>query len=110
MKRSIQCPKCHSRRIGHLAQQADSEDTRIRKGVVTRDLGVRPLGYACTPIETDGSNESFVVIGELEAYVCTECGYFESYVKDPGTIDWRQLKGFTWVDLDRRGEGGGPFR
>lgn len=33
----------------------------------------------------------------VEAYVCTECGYFEEYVKKPGAIKWEKLKQFKYL-------------
>ena len=37
-------------------------------------------------------------VGVLEAFVCTDCGYVETYVKDPSTVSFEQIRGFTWVN------------
>ena len=36
--------------------------------------------------------------GMLEAFVCTECGYLETYVKDPTTVPFEKLRGFSWLN------------
>jgi len=36
------------------------------------------------------------ISADAEAYVCTECGYFEEYVKDPGAVPWEKLAPFHW--------------
>ena len=46
--------------------------------------------------------------GELEAYVCTECGYYESYVRHPSDVPWNKLSGFTFLHPDTDSEG--PYR
>lgn len=33
---------------------------------------------------------------DVEAYVCTECGYFEEYVKNPADVEWEKLAPFRW--------------
>ncbi|MCA9300161.1 MAG: hypothetical protein KDA28_13905 [Phycisphaerales bacterium] len=37
----------------------------------------------------------------VEALVCTECGYFEEYVKNPKDLDWEQLPLFQWLGSRR---------
>ena len=32
----------------------------------------------------------------VEAFVCTECGHFEEYVKDAGNVPWDKLPHFRW--------------
>lgn len=34
---------------------------------------------------------------EVEAFVCTECGYLEEYVKAPADVPWESLPLFRWV-------------
>ena len=35
--------------------------------------------------------------GAVEAYVCTECGYFEEYVVSPADVPWDEMNDFEWV-------------
>ena len=39
-------------------------------------------------IRTVGGRDAY---GALEAYVCTECGWFEEYVADVGKIPWDRV-------------------
>jgi predicted nucleic-acid-binding Zn-ribbon protein len=95
MKQSWQCTKCRGRRVGYLGTVADSgprglHSRKIGEAVSGAVLGMRVLKSA----------------GEIEAFVCTDCGYFEEYVKDPGSIDWNSMNGFRWC----RPEVAGPSR
>jgi predicted nucleic-acid-binding Zn-ribbon protein len=85
MKQSRACPKCHSTRVGYLEFQTD------KTGEIS---GARSVGHRVVQreIAIDVSEA-----GDLEAYVCTECGYFESYVKQPAAVPWTQLAGFRWA-------------
>ena len=87
MKQTKRCPKCGSRRVGHLErildQQGDGEDGNQKIGKVAESL------YSFT-VRT--------ATGETEAYVCADCGYFETYVKSPETIAWDDMEAFSWVD------------
>lgn len=88
MKASRQCPKCTSKRIGFLEMQADQT-----KGSPTG----RALGFT-------GAYDGYIgqskrdPIGLLEAYVCMDCGYHESYVTAPDRLQWQQLAGFHYVN------------
>jgi hypothetical protein len=93
MKRGT-CPKCHGQRIGRLSSVGD-------KGHFDRP-GPRQIGRAATPgIFT----ENFEGHGQVEAYVCVGCGYFEEYVIDPASVPWEKLDGFQWVEVPKV-----PFR
>jgi hypothetical protein len=113
MKRTKHCPKCQSRRIGHLAEQLDRDDNVVGSG---KDAGVmhearsRAVGYVAEERDTGFFNYGVVrpVVGKLEAYVCTDCGYHESYVVEPRTIEWDRLVGFSWVNPETGTDG--PFR
>ena len=88
MKASKQCPKCSSRRIGFLEMQAD----QTKGSPVGRSLGFTgEYGNYLGSARRDP-------IGLLEAYVCADCGYHESYVKSPELLQWQALAGFRWVD------------
>lgn len=86
MKTSKQCPKCGSRRLGHLENLLDQEgerDTKLKIGKVTENL------YNFKVKTT---------AGEIEAYVCAACGYYETYVKDPKSVPWDDMLGFSWLE------------
>lgn len=113
MKRTKQCPKCESRRIGYLAKQVDANDlvvmpdTRklppdvpIAMNTLAQRVPPRMVGISKERIETGAFTYGTVspLLGQLEAYVCTECGYHESYVHDPSAVRWTDLVGFSWVN------------
>lgn len=121
MKRTKQCPKCQSLRIGYLPDQPDAD------GVVTRPdtpgvdpglpafnsvderLPVRALGTSKESVERSWLSLGLTpLLGRLEAYVCTDCGYHETYVASPATVRWDKLVGFAWVNDP--GEPEGPYR
>ena len=52
--------------------------------------------------------EENVPTGELEAYLCASCGYFETYVKHAETIPFDELDGFSWLNPAIGEEG--PYR
>lgn len=93
MRASNKCIKCGSLAIGHVARRYDETNDR-KEGFTTQVLGV--LG------------NRRIGVGPLEAYVCTDCGYVETYVIAPATVQFEQIRGFSWVnepDPQR-----GPFR
>jgi hypothetical protein len=95
MKRSKQCPKCESRKVGYINYQPESDGSSFRWRVIAT---VREqLAYGSRPR-----------VGELEAYVCTECGYYESYVRKPDVIPWENLSGFRMLNPDPDPDG--PYR
>jgi predicted nucleic-acid-binding Zn-ribbon protein len=85
MKASKQCPKCDSLKVGYLERTLDKGEHVHVDAVV----GItKPWGWL-------GGREP---LGGFEAYVCTDCGYFEHYVKGPGEFDFTALQGFHWVN------------
>jgi hypothetical protein len=94
MKASKQCPKCHSLKVGYLEHVMDREAYNDQ-AVLGRTV---PKGWS--------QNGAFV--GSLEAYLCADCGYFETYLKDPFSIPFDRLQGFHWLnDLTGTGQ---PYR
>ena len=83
MRTSNKCIKCGSLAIGHLNRLFDLTVERSAS-LPSKTLGV--LGNT-----RQGA-------GLLEAFVCTECGYVETYVKEPTTISFDRLRGFRWVN------------
>ena len=94
MKKTGRCPKCDGNKLGVITRVRDQGD----RGIDRRHVG------------TTTSRGIFLVakdpVGEVEAYVCTECGYFEEYVRDAAKIPWAVVDGFSW--LPKRPEQ--PFR
>ena len=84
MKSTLQCPKCNSTRIGYLnrveGESASDPDRKV--GRRREDVGWLGDGYR--------------PVGDLEGYVCTDCGYFEEYVRNPRSVPWDTLQGFRW--------------
>jgi predicted nucleic-acid-binding Zn-ribbon protein len=119
MKRSKQCPKCESRRIGHLDFQPDANDVVALRGneeqadrtahIASSDQVImRALGISRDPTLLSGLSFAWAFYGRLEAYVCADCGFHETYVADAKSVDWERLQGFAWVNPDA--PRAGPFR
>ena len=92
MKATWQCPKCQSRRVGYLKKVHD----KSRSGDTGRKLASQSVGKVLGMRATRPG-------GDIEAFVCTECGYFEEYVKDPQSIDWERFPDFRWCRREPRG-------
>jgi len=56
----------------------------------------------------DEAIEAVPEVGRLEAYVCADCGYHETYVKEPDAVPWDRIAGFAWVNPPPADTG--PFR
>ena len=98
MKKSKQCPKCESLKIGHLEYQVD-RSTKFDQATE------RVLGFSEEP---GWLADTQVKLGRLEAYLCGECGYYESYVIRPKKVEWDKLTGFRWVNPSP--QDAGPYR
>ena len=46
---------------------------------------------------------------DLCVYVCTLCGYCETYIKDPELVDWDALPNANWLNPDVA-DAAGPYR
>jgi predicted nucleic-acid-binding Zn-ribbon protein len=95
MKQTKQCPKCDSRKVGYVNYQPEGSGESFRWRVVAR-------------VREPQRHDSLPRIGELEAYVCTACGYYESYVRDPSGTRWGELSGFRMLNPEPDTEG--PYR
>ncbi len=86
------CTKCGSRKIGYLERVVHRTETRAGNRHATAPIGVGS--------STSGSfikvTKEFP-IGEFEAFVCGDCGAFETYVKNPNDVPWDQNHGFRWI-------------
>ena len=92
MKKSKQCPKCQSLRVAYLPTQVDEGDVYYNRKVArTKKSGF----YGVSP-----------GVGELEAYLCADCGYFETYVKEPKKMEWDKLIDLQWVNPPQQDEPG----
>ena len=100
MKTSKQCPKCHSLDIGYIERIYELCEAPSASG---HPFTPQAVGFMRT---RDAQRE--IPVGHFEAFVCTSCGYFETYVKDPKAVPFHFLEGFHWINgppPDR-----GPYR
>jgi predicted nucleic-acid-binding Zn-ribbon protein len=95
MKASKQCPKCDSLRIGYLPTLPDLG----RSGIGQRSIGKELV---------DSVWASDQLHGTLEAYLCGDCGYFETYIQEVSKVPLEKLEGFRWINAET--DGAGPFR
>jgi len=102
MKSSKQCPKCHSLRIGYLENAYELCEALSSSGVPFAKVSIGILEAG----EPGAKRE--IPSGRVESFVCTECGYFETYVKDPLSVPFEHLKGFHWINPEDTGSG--PYR
>lgn len=96
MKKTGKCPKCGSSKIGHL----ENVIHRCEAIVDSRNL----VGHAHAPLAVKRTETPGVIrfikeepAGELEAYFCGSCGFYETYLKDPSSLDPEGLIGFEWI-------------
>jgi hypothetical protein len=102
MKNSARCPRCGSPKVGHLDAVPDlrgDPDGLDPAPTCPQYAGVVVV-RAFTP-GLFGSAERLGLAGPLEAYVCTECGYYETYVKSPEQVPFQRMRGFTWLCDER---------
>ena len=91
--RNGKCPKCSGTKIGRFENVLDVK-TNNSEAVQIRNREFKRLGSVS---EKTGFLSSETKAAEVEAFVCTECGYLEEYVKDPGGVPWEKLSLFSWV-------------
>ena len=107
MKQTHRCPKCLGRNIGYLPELWD-RTISVRQAKDRADVHAmykpQPVGIRVVKKASGGKRcESH---GLLEAYVCTDCGYLETYVKNPGNLSFSSLKGFRLLNPPPEG----PYR
>ena len=98
MQRTKKCTKCQSDKVGYVSYQPDLGPDNAYS---MRAIGVH--------LVTGPFQNWQDYIGTLEAYVCTSCGHYESYVANPARVDWSQIDGFQWVNLPKN-DPQGPYR
>ena len=104
MKRTKKCPKCSSLRVGLLSSQP--EISGEYHGTIARPAVVVALtrpGFWLTKPKPVTERA-----GTLEAYICTECGYHESYVVAPTEMPWNSVEHFTFLNPEVEEQG--PYR
>lgn len=100
MKESKQCPKCHSLEIGYMERMYEFCEAPSSSGHPFAPVSV---GY----MKTEAA-EREIPVGHIEAFICTKCGYYETYVKDPESVPFQFLEGFRWLNPHPRDSG--PYR
>lgn len=88
MKKTGVCPKCEGTAVGRFAYVADENDATTEPGR-RRVLWWQREGGGLFSSGTEHR-------AEVEAYVCTACGYFEEYVTSPEKVAWEKLAPFRW--------------
>ena len=91
MRSRLRCPACGNARLAHAKQVLDRGDGDARKVMALN----QPSWW------------SDKLVGELEAFACTQCGLVEWYVKDPAAL--REVKGQLTI-LDGETPESGPYR
>lgn len=99
MKTTKQCPKCQSLDIGVLDIAA------LPHGTEVLDFRPQPAGVLK---RRSWPMPVFIPVGRLEAWVCTACGYYETYVKEPNAVDFDNLHSFRWASQSPPPSG--PYR
>jgi len=86
------CPKCKGTRIGFFEHVLDAYSNNSAELRVTN----REFRKLSAINESTGFFSSTLHEAVVEALVCTECGYFEEYIKNPGEVEWERLPLFRW--------------
>lgn len=97
MKSTGTCPKCSSKKIGHLENVIHRTDTIVGPDAV-KGHAMAPLGVSRTESKGILKVIKEAPEGELEAYFCSACGYYETYLKDSANVPYETLVGFKWRD------------
>ena len=97
MKHSGICPKCNSKKIGYLENVIQRTEASVGSEAVR--------GHCAAPVGIERNESSGFIkvikegpVGTLEAYFCGSCGYYETYIKDPSSIQYESIIGFKWIN------------
>ena len=106
MKNGV-CPKCAGKKIVHLDHVIDSADwSGLSHGGPDKrnaDVGGSVYRHIAIGVETyetwltGKTVERRGLVCATEAYVCSGCGFFEEYVREPESVNWDDLHGATWL-------------
>ncbi|MDH5508318.1 MAG: hypothetical protein OEZ02_13930 [Anaerolineae bacterium] len=96
MKTTAVCPKCSSKKIGYLENVIHRTDT-MGDSYPVKGHAPAPLGEGRTTSTGILKVTTIAPVGQLEAYFCADCGFYETYVKQPSTIDFASIVGFKWA-------------
>lgn len=97
MKQTGVCPKCNSQKIGYLENVIQRTEALLD----SRSL----IGHCPAPLGIMQSESGGLIkiikegpVGKLEAYFCSSCGFYETYIKDPAGVQYEEIIGFKWID------------
>ena len=97
MKNKGICPKCDSQEIGYL----ENVIHRTEAEIVSQSV----RGHCSAPLGVERTESEGVIkiikegpVGELEAYFCCSCGFYETYIKEPSSIQFENIIGFKMID------------
>lgn len=89
MRNSKRCPKCGGSKIGHIPTLYDADDTAAADNYRPEAAGLA--------FEQGWLNVKSKPVGQLEAFVCGDCGFHETYVKAPQSVPFESIHGFRWL-------------
>lgn len=92
MKRTGICTKCSGQRVIKVAMVVDGTDDAT--GGYGTPIYRREPGHPVPRAILATRNQN--VCGFTEAYVCTECGWFEEYIAHPEKVEWKEIEG-VWA-------------
>ncbi len=97
MKQTGACPKCNSRKIGYLENVIHRTEAEISSQLIR--------GHCPAPLGRTRSESGGLIkitkeepVGKLEAYFCCSCGFYETYIKEPSSIQFETIIGFKWAN------------
>ncbi|HSO11358.1 MAG TPA: hypothetical protein VLT51_03205 [Anaerolineales bacterium] len=99
MKQTGVCPKCNSKKIGYLENVIQRTEATIALGGSQDVRGHCPAPLGISRSETGGFVKVIKEgpVGMLEAYICGSCGFYETYIKEPSSIQYESIIGFKWI-------------
>lgn len=97
MKQTGICPKCESQKIGYL----ENVIQRTKADIGTQFV----IGHCPAPLGIEKSESGGLIkvikegpVGKLEAYLCCSCGFYETYIKEPSSIEYERIIGFKLIN------------
>jgi hypothetical protein len=93
MKSTAICPKCQGNKIVKVSHVADATNYYGDGSDITTNTGHAPTSRRL--LATIAEKGSQKTTGDVEAYVCAHCGYFEEYLVNPTHVDWKHVVGAT---------------